>query len=54
MGDLLSSAITLVTGTFASIITWTPVLFAAGFAVVRFGISAIMRIIGARRRRRRG
>lgn len=52
--DNLTQAITNVTSTFSSIVTWTPVLFAAGFAVVRFGISSIMRIIGTRRRRRRG
>lgn len=53
MGPSLTSAITLVTSTFSSIVAWTPVLFAAGFAVVRFGISTIMRIIGARRGARR-
>jgi len=50
----LTQAITLVTNTFTSIVTWVPILFAAGFAIVRFGIGSIMRIIGARRRRRRG
>lgn len=50
----LSSVINLVTSTFTTIVTWVPILFAAGFAVVRFGIGTVMRIIGARRRRRRG
>lgn len=50
----LGSVIDLVTSTFTSIVSWVPVLFAAGFAVVRFGIGAVMRIIGARRKRRRG
>lgn len=53
MGAALTAAVNLVTGTFTSIIAWTPVLFAAGFAIVRFGISTIMRIIGARRGTRR-
>lgn len=50
----LSSVISLVTSTFTSIVAWVPIMFAAGFAVVRFGIGTVMRIIGARRRRRRG
>lgn len=32
---------------------WTPVLAAAGFAVVGFATSGLFRIIGARRRRGR-
>ena len=54
MSTMLSAVITQVTSTFSSIVSWVPILFAAGFCVVKFGIGCIMRIIGARRRRRKG
>lgn len=49
----LTSAITLVTGTFSDITSWLPIQVAAGFAVVGFGTSAVKRIIGIRRGRGR-
>lgn len=47
----VSAVITMVTGTFATVVSWVPIQAAAGFAIVGAGTSAVKRIIGIRRKR---
>lgn len=49
----LGDVITMVTGTFGSIVSWLPIQAAAGFAVVGASTGAVKRIIGTRRKGRR-
>lgn len=54
MSAALATVITEITSAWSTMASWAPVLIAAGFAVVGYAISGLFRIIGVRRRRRRG
>lgn len=51
MSGIISSLVTLVSTAWGTIVTWTPVMFAIGFVIVRFALGGIMRIAGIRKRR---
>lgn len=48
----VTSVIGIITGTWSSIAAWTPIMFAIGFALVGFAVSALSKIIGIRSRGR--
>lgn len=51
----ISTVLAMITGTWATIAAWTPIMFAIGFALVGFAVAALCKIIGVRSRgRRRG
>lgn len=50
----LGDVITMVTGCFASVVSWVPIQAAAGFAVVGAATGGVSKIIGIRKGRRRG
>ena len=52
--DVITSVLAMITGTWATIAAWTPIMFAIGFAIVGFAIAALCKIIGVRSRGRRG
>lgn len=49
----IGDVITMVTGSFSSIVSWVPIQAAAGFAVIGASIAGVKKIIGIRRRRRK-
>lgn len=46
----LGDVITMLTGTFGTIVGWVPIQAAAGFAIVGAGTAAVKKIIGIRRK----
>lgn len=51
---VITSVLTMITGTWATIAAWTPIMFAIGFAIVGFALAALCKIVGVRSRGRRG
>ena len=51
MQNIVTSLVGLVSTSWATIVTWVPVMFAIGFVIVRFALGGLMRIAGIRKRR---
>lgn len=51
MSGIISSLVTLISTAWSSIVSWTPVMFAIGFVIVRFALGGLMRIAGIRKKR---
>lgn len=52
MSTILGSLITMVTGTFASITAWVPILIMAAFTIIGTATGIVTRIVGRKSRRR--